>query len=217
MDRFRESLGGKHGRPDEGRDGHLRRVGPTLAAASSVGGPGFTRVSWTMFAIRMPEPLPGVLIRAKLPMWDAMPRVVNGGLDLGDDECDRYFLVRAEFRPLAMDLLTPANRELLLGFNVWSAARRGGKRSWSNHTTPTNFHLWTAGDSLIGLNPAPLYGKAVEQCMEFMSTFLDNVPAEVWAKADAARRQVARPMAPPVESHRWVPPPPPPPPSSRVV
>ena len=164
---------------------------PTLNTGSYVGtGEGVSEQLWTLFAIQMPQPLPGVLIRFQMWTDRFVPDSVVGDLNLWDDEFNRRFLVRAEYPKLAQALLTAANQELLLDFNPRSAASRGGPRVVNMTNNPAQgFHLWTAGDSLIALSSAPAATKGLDRCFEVMSKFLDNVPADVWTRAAGAPSQ----------------------------
>ena len=186
---------------------------PTLNTGSFAGpGEGVSEQIWTLFALEMPQPLPGVLIRFQMWTDRVVPGAVAGDLNLWDDEFNRRFLVRAEYPKLAQALLTTANRELLLEFNPRSAASRGGPRVVSMTNNPAQgFHMWTTGKSLVALSSAPVSLKGLERCFEVMSKFLDNVPAEVWTKAAAAPSQQtssrSAPIPPPPSPQSPVPPP----------
>ena len=129
----------------------------------------------------MPRSLAGVLIRCLDPPENYLRGVANGGLKIGNDLFDKFYLVRAEDPFLAYELLNPANVSLLLDFNPLSAARRGGpKVSNLTYSPAVGFHLWTAGRWLLALTPMSTNGKGLERAFETMSAFLDNVPAAVW-------------------------------------
>lgn len=194
---------------------------PTLVMGSSARGFGASSRVWTLCALRLPAPLPPVMVRVKQPVLDSFLALANGGLEVGDEEFDRSFLVRAEFPAMARDLLTPVNRELLLNFNSWSAAKRGGPRSFNGATPGLSLHLWTSGTSLLALTAAPQNEQGLGQCFELMNAFLNNVPAEVWKKAEARVAVPPSRQSAPMGPRLRVPPPPPPPPApspdSRVL
>jgi hypothetical protein len=176
------------GRGGGNAQGIFSGLDPTLSSgAGGANGIGFSERTWTLAAMRMPRRLPGVLVRFQLPVESLLPGAGSGDLELGDEDFDKYFLVRAEYPQVARELLTSANRSLLLDFMPLTAARRGGPKVVNmTHNPAEGFHLWTSGTSLLALSSAPLGPEGLSKCFSFMTTFLDNVPTELWAQAAGA-------------------------------